>query len=698
LIEACTTDRELGLQVAIDPAAIDAVVRRFSDCVAGIYRPRGDFALAGAGLVLAVAVALYLVAPWWRRRRDRLVPLTNDDAPELLEELGRLSREAGLETPPAFLWSPLDQGVRAVAFGRVRERAVALTGGLVVLSAVDPPAFRAIVHHELAHLRNRDIDITYLTVSVWQAFLVVALLPFGVSLLFATPDSPETAVQVGWRLALLAGLVYLTRNAVLRAREVYADVRAAVHEPEIRRVLAGAAPPTTTRPWLLRLHPTAAERMAAIDDPGRLLQLGWLEAFGVGIASTVAFQQVVSLVGIYVPIGLTTMWLAALVFAPFASAVVAMGAWRETFLALAHGRTLRRALPLGMALGAGFLVGDRIAISGLVFDEDAILGTAIVGSDAIWAVVVLVALVLFVGWVGAAASVWIPAATGMRSAWPTSVAGLVAAGGLLTVAMGVFVLARATRDALGITEAMTQQDFAAVATIAWATTPGLWRLVMDPMVLTYVAQPTVTLGLVTVWAFPLAAAIWLRRLPVVVAPPWGVLNGAAPAIAIPHLRIRRAVAIGAAGGVATIVVYLALRLVARAALTDGTRDQLEFAYLFYFWSVGLALIAQVIVAGIVAATTERVPAVHALLAAWVTGLVAAVGYVGLPTVAGCLPMFAVRFVNDTSCELAVEVPFAVRTIQHVVSLGFVASLVSIAIVFGGRSAARRVVSRNAIRT
>ena len=33
-----------------------------------------------------------------------------------------------------------------------------LTGGLVVRQATDPPAFRAVVRHELAHIRNRDVD------------------------------------------------------------------------------------------------------------------------------------------------------------------------------------------------------------------------------------------------------------------------------------------------------------------------------------------------------------------------------------------------------------------------------------------------------------------------------------------------------------------------------------------------------------
>ena len=43
-------------------------------------------------------------------------------------------------------------------------------------------------------------------------------------------EGAETIARVSWRLAALALLVYLTRNAVLRSREVYADVRASIHD------------------------------------------------------------------------------------------------------------------------------------------------------------------------------------------------------------------------------------------------------------------------------------------------------------------------------------------------------------------------------------------------------------------------------------------------------------------------------------
>jgi hypothetical protein len=47
----------------------------------------------------------------------------------------------------------------------------------------------------------------------------------------------------------------------------------------------------------------------------------------------------------------STMWLSAFIFAPFAAAVVAMSAWRETFLALSCGGRVHHIVRLGLALG-----------------------------------------------------------------------------------------------------------------------------------------------------------------------------------------------------------------------------------------------------------------------------------------------------------------------------------------------------------
>src|SRR5258705_11090935 len=86
-------------------------------------------------------------------------------------------------------------------------------------------AFRAVLLHELAHIRNGDLNKTYFAVATWYAFMAVALAPF---LLAMSRDFLSAQI---WRALALVLLVYLSRTAVLRVRETYAAVCAADWDP-----------------------------------------------------------------------------------------------------------------------------------------------------------------------------------------------------------------------------------------------------------------------------------------------------------------------------------------------------------------------------------------------------------------------------------------------------------------------------------
>ncbi|CAM5305805.1 hypothetical protein SALBM311S_08552 [Streptomyces alboniger] len=57
-----------------------------------------------------------------------------------------------------------------------------LNQGLLIKGRQDPEFLRTIVLHELAHVRNRDVDVTYLTVALALAFVPLGLVPLGVAL------------------------------------------------------------------------------------------------------------------------------------------------------------------------------------------------------------------------------------------------------------------------------------------------------------------------------------------------------------------------------------------------------------------------------------------------------------------------------------------------------------------------------------
>ena len=255
--------------------------------------------LGGVTLLLVVASLIYWFLPTWKIRRAKLVPLSAEDAPEVVACLADLCREIGLSHPPVFVWNPLNPVSSGLAFGRLGRYYVALTGGLVTQFYTDRPAFRAMMLHELAHLRNGDVDKTYFTVAIWRAFVAAALVPFVISwpLAVSLIGKPwGDILNEGWRVLALAALVYLTRNAVLRVRETYADVRASVWDGPtgaLCRVLETLPRPKGGR-WrdVLRVHPDPGERRRALDDTDRLFRMGFWDAFGTGIAATIAFQNV----------------------------------------------------------------------------------------------------------------------------------------------------------------------------------------------------------------------------------------------------------------------------------------------------------------------------------------------------------------------------------------------------------------------
>ena len=135
----------------------------FIDCVAPYTRVVGWWLIGGVILVLAVAAGIYWLIPTWKLWQNKLVPLTTEDAPEMVVYLADLCHEVGLAKPPVFVLNPLSSGTDGLVFGCLGRYYVVLSGGLVTLFATDQAAFRAILLHELAHLVNaeRQQDLLY---------------------------------------------------------------------------------------------------------------------------------------------------------------------------------------------------------------------------------------------------------------------------------------------------------------------------------------------------------------------------------------------------------------------------------------------------------------------------------------------------------------------------------------------------------
>lgn len=606
-----------------DPFASNILFQR---CRAPVERANALWIILGATVLVIASGSIYLTYPAWKIRRDHLVPISPEDAPEVVAYLAELCREAGLSRPPIFVWNPLNLTCSGVAFGRFGRYYVALTGGLVTQFYSARPTFRAVVLHEFAHLRNADINKTYIAVAVWQAFIIVALVPFVVSL-FVT-NSLDDILNMSWRVLALAALVYITRNAVLRAREVYADVRTSVWDgpaSALGRAIEALPRPKGGR-WrsVFQVHPDPSERRRALDNTDRLFRMGLWEAFGTGIATTIALPSVVAVLMSLLTGTQSTLhaqFAAALIFAPLAVGVVGLGIWRGTFAAMARGEVSRGAGRLGIALGLGFIVGQHFSFTsavrgqsssfvdfGLPLGVTELSGSALVAFNILWYALLVGSLFLSLRWIAAGASAWLEVGVTGRSPRPTCWLGLAIAGGLLAVWLGFLFSA---------------YDLKAIIPLLLSSFNGIlgaiWIVVVNPLT---------SLALLSLWAFPLATWFWRGRVALASGSSWVFLDSASEHPTIPHqlpLRPGFALLVGLAGGAAFCGLLLVIRILLRLEFPEVTKNSEQFRLMFFIGQVTLAALMQVGVAAIVASRLRRFGALHGLLAAFIGGSVMTIG-------------------------------------------------------------------------
>jgi heat shock protein HtpX len=201
----------------------------------------GAGALAGGAFLyvfVALAVLMNVVGYWFSDRialaASRARPLPESEAPWLHSAVDALSRRAGIPAPRLYL-IPSEQP-NAFATGRSpAHSAVAVTRGL--LERMPPEHVRAVIAHELAHIRNRDVLVSSIAAMIAGAISAIANL-LQLSFLFGGDD--EDHGPLGW-LGVVATLVLapiaamLLQLAVSRQREYLADATAA-------QLLGGAAP------------------------------------------------------------------------------------------------------------------------------------------------------------------------------------------------------------------------------------------------------------------------------------------------------------------------------------------------------------------------------------------------------------------------------------------------------------------------
>jgi heat shock protein HtpX len=192
----------------------------------------GAFVGGTSGLIAFLAIAIvFNAAMFWFSDRialkvSRAQPLEPGRFPEVERDVADLSQRAGIPGPRLYLLP--SQQPNAFATGRSpKTSAVALTEGLVTL--LPREQVRAVIAHELAHVKNRDVLVTTVAAMIGAAVSAVAnFLQF--SWLFGGGDDEESPLGlVGMMAAILVAPIaaMLLQLGVSRQREYLADATAA---------------------------------------------------------------------------------------------------------------------------------------------------------------------------------------------------------------------------------------------------------------------------------------------------------------------------------------------------------------------------------------------------------------------------------------------------------------------------------------
>ena len=177
----------------------------------------------GALIALAFAGAMNFASYFFS---DKIVlkmygarEVNRDEAPELYTAVENLSRRAGLPMPRVAI-IPKEQP-NAFATGRNPEHAVvAATQG--ILRILDRDELEAVMAHELAHVKHRDILISSVAATLAGAIMMVAR--FGLFFGGGNRDRGPAGGILAILIVILAPIAaFMIQAAISRSREFAAD-------------------------------------------------------------------------------------------------------------------------------------------------------------------------------------------------------------------------------------------------------------------------------------------------------------------------------------------------------------------------------------------------------------------------------------------------------------------------------------------
>lgn len=178
-------------------------------------------ALIGLTIALAITGASYWFSDRIAIRAAQAVEVDAKTAPELHQMVHSLATAAELPMPRVYV-SPSPQPNTFATGRNPAHSAVAVTEGL--LTNCPPNEVRAVLAHELAHIRNRDILIGSIAAAIATAISLLANMAMIAGVFGGGDDDDGPSAGSMLLMALLAPIAAgLLQMAISRSREFDAD-------------------------------------------------------------------------------------------------------------------------------------------------------------------------------------------------------------------------------------------------------------------------------------------------------------------------------------------------------------------------------------------------------------------------------------------------------------------------------------------
>lgn len=189
-----------------------------------VVREFGGSAVTALGFAAVFNLGAYFFSDKLAIKASRAKPVEEHELPEVYSIIRRLAAQADMPMPRIYLMDSPQPN--AFATGRnPKHAAVAVTSG--ILQVMTNEELEAVLAHELAHVRNRDILISSVAAMIAAALSMLARFAFFFGGGGRGRDNPLGAV--GGLLILIIGPIaaMFIRFAISRSREFQADASGA---------------------------------------------------------------------------------------------------------------------------------------------------------------------------------------------------------------------------------------------------------------------------------------------------------------------------------------------------------------------------------------------------------------------------------------------------------------------------------------